>query len=218
MMLNRHERRAARAQARQDMKIVKVHEAGHAVARYLTAATLGHNVEEAIDSIETHFDEMPTVSSDGKMLISKQATTWGPMYSRPMVDVLQSSLKNDTLEADVAQCIAAGVDVKKWAEAKAVICMSGPVAEAFYTKREVKTVMMSYECENDRRNAVRDCILAGLSRDEGSPIIDGAIEIAMNSFARPEVWRAVLTLADNLPSQGQLDGKRAAEIIKQAMS
>ena len=56
--MNRKERRAAEAMARKqrnaapDSNVVAAHEAGHAVARYLTAAEIGYPPEEAISQIE----------------------------------------------------------------------------------------------------------------------------------------------------------------------
>jgi hypothetical protein len=222
---NRSERRVAKVQSRKRMTITAIHEAGHAVGRYLTADMMGHNVEGAISWIEVHLENKPLYESgDGRAILSASATTFGPMYSRQMIDVLACSpcIENNpysyaALEADVARCVAAGIDVVRWAKAKAIICMCGPVAEAIYTHGEIATVVNSYECEGDVIDAVRDCMLAGKSTEEALAYIEIAIDIAADRLADPRIWRAVLRLADSLPAQGRLEGKVAADIIGRAL-
>jgi hypothetical protein len=220
MKPNRHERRAANALSRKQLTITAIHEAGHAVGRYLTADIMGHSVEDAISWIEVGLDAMPCASRDYSAMLSSMATTYGPMYSRPMIDLLISSPSHDpadAVEADVSRCIAAGIDVIAWAKAKALICMFGPVAEAIYTRREIATVVNSYECESDLNDAMFGCWLAKMSAEDVSTAVNVAVEIAARKLADPKVWRAVQRLANNLPAQGRLEGPRAAEIIGQAL-
>jgi hypothetical protein len=82
--MNRHERRAAKAQSRtvEMDRVVAVHEAGHAVARVLTASDLGLSSEEAISHIEVGIGNSMAESKDGKMQLMSQAVTFGPMLSR----------------------------------------------------------------------------------------------------------------------------------------
>ncbi len=182
---------------------------------------MGYNIEDAISWIEMHLEKVPLYeSNDRRAILSASATTFGPMYSRPMIDFLTFSPRNDdnpfsyaVLEADVARCIEAGIDVIPWAKAKAIISMFGPVAEAIYTHREIATVVNSYQCEGDVKDALRDCMLARKSTDEATEDIEIAIDIAADRLADPRIWQAVLRLADSLPAQGRLEGKMAAEII-----
>ena len=84
--MNRQQRRAAKAKAKNATvdPVVAVHEAGHALARYLTAEMMGLSKEESVHSIVVHVPrEMPKGKSvDGTMMTSEQATTLGPMFSK----------------------------------------------------------------------------------------------------------------------------------------
>jgi hypothetical protein len=222
--MNRQERRAAKARSR-SLKldpVVAIHEAGHAVGRFVTAGMLGHSNDEAI----SYIDMSPDGGSDKFWNLpgQPQATTYGPMYSRPMNDLLIANhaqadpSSRASLMLDVAMCKAAGIDVVAWAEAKTVIMMAGPVAEAIYTQRDVASVIESPECENDLNDAIRDCSLAGMSADDRAATINRAIERATTMLTAPNVWRAVNALADNLPSSGRLPGRSAAQIIDRALA
>jgi putative ABC transport system substrate-binding protein len=46
---------------------------------------------------------------------------------------------------------------------------------------------------------------------------DEAQAKAVGLIERPEVWRAVVALADSLPGSGRFDGKKAAAIIRSAL-
>ena len=52
--MNRHQKRAAKAKAKSTeiKRVVAIHEAGHAVARYLTAEDFGCTTDDAISSID----------------------------------------------------------------------------------------------------------------------------------------------------------------------
>jgi hypothetical protein len=225
--VNRHERRALKARGLDTglAKVVAIHEAGHAVARYLTADAMGFSVDKSIMYIEVAFDPSPHVSLDGKALMSSQAVTFGPMYSQPMTDYLRENPRAeglgpchpDTIKADVAACKAAGIDVVIWACAKAFICMAASAAEARFTGRPVGEVADSYECENDLHDAMRECFLAGFTDEETANVCDNALDHAVTVFADQRYWRAVLSLADSLPARGKLNGRRAAAIITRAL-
>jgi hypothetical protein len=216
----------ARSQNRGLAKITAVHEAGHAVARYFTAGELGFETDEAIFYIDIVFDPNPHMSRDGKAVTSSSAATFGPMYSRPMIDCLRSNpVPQDmgvghpvTLRAEIDTCKAGGIDVARWAVLKAFVCLAGAAAEAKFSGRPPDEVMESYECENDVADALRACKLAGLSTEEAAQCVCGELDQAVEFFAEPQIWRAVLALADGLPVAGRLQGKRAAAIIGDALS
>src|SRR5205823_7055448 len=68
-LMDRHERRAAKVATRSakiDL-VVAVHEAGHAVARFLTAGDLGFSADDAISYIEMAPDSAVTKSIDKRM-------------------------------------------------------------------------------------------------------------------------------------------------------
>lgn len=228
--MNRHERRRAAKDARKGnrtvAKVVAVHEAGHALARYLTAEALGFEADEAIAYIEVAFVPLPHASLDGKATLSSSAVTFGPMYSMAMINHLQSNpVPQDmgpghpvTIRAEVAACKAAGIDVASWAALKAFVCMAGAAAEAKFTGRPAGEVVNGYECENDLSDAVRDCLLAGMTSAEATNVANNALDHAETAFADPRQWRAVLALADSLPVSGRVQGQRAAAIIARALA
>jgi hypothetical protein len=225
--MNRHERRAAKAAARSAKidGVVAVHEAGHAVARYLTAADLGFSTNDAISYIEVAPNTAMTKSVDKRMIFRTQATTFGPMLSKEIQETfkeecaglggLSGRVAFDALSEIITKARSAGIDVNKWLEARLLISVFGAAAEARYTSRSFEDVWDSYECEDDRRQAVQDCMIAGTSdvSDIGN-LLEKAGAVAENSIERPEVWRAVLALADRLPAAGRYDGKKAASIIE----
>jgi hypothetical protein len=203
---------------------VAVHEAGHALARYLTAHELGFETSEAIVYIEVAFEPRPYASLDGKAILSTSAITYGPMYSRAMIKYLQENpVSQDlgpghpvTLQAEVDACKDAGIDVVSWARLKALVCMAGPAAEAKFTARPVSEVVGSYECENDVRDGVRGCLRAGMTSEEAQNVRDNALDSVETYLRDPRHWRAVLDLAQSLPAVGRLQGQHAAAIIARA--
>ena len=71
-------------------RVAAVREAGNAVARYLSADTMGFRPDEAIDYI----DIAPPFSRpnlDAKTILAPKAETIGPVYSRPMMDFLKTN-------------------------------------------------------------------------------------------------------------------------------
>jgi hypothetical protein len=227
--MNRHARRAAVKQARQQngglAKVVAVHEAGHAVARYLTAEELGHDTEDAIFYIEVGFVAPRRASFDGKAMLSSSAVTFGPMYSRPMIDYLKRNpvLQDHgathpvTIQTQVDACKAAGIDVAEWAALKTFICMAATAAEAKFTGRPIEEVANSYQCEDDLRDAMRDCLLAGMTTAEATNVVNNVLDHAEEVFADPRVWAAVLAVADSLPAVGRVEGRQVAAIIRDAL-
>ncbi len=57
--MNRQQRRAARAKAKNATvdPVVAIHEAGHALARYLTAEMMGVSIDLSVSSIVVHVPE-----------------------------------------------------------------------------------------------------------------------------------------------------------------
>jgi hypothetical protein len=119
---------------------------------------------------------------------------------------------------DIAMCKSAGVDVIVWAQAKAVVTMAGPVAEAIYCRRDVLDVVQSHECQSDVSILYRDCSLAGMAEEDVARCLCRAVDIAASFLSRENVWSAVKALAAKLPSVGKMKGKEAAKIIDAALA
>ena len=228
--MNRRERRAAKVTARSENidRVIAVHEAGHAVARFLTAGDLGFSADDAISYIEIAPDSAVTKSIDKRMYFRMQATTFGPMLSREIQEAFKEECTRlgglsgraafEALSGIITMARSAGIDVNKWLRAKSLISVFGAAAEARYISKSFEDVWNSYECENDRRDAVQDCMIGGTTEvDDIDTVIKEAEAAAENLIKRPEVWRAIVALADSLPAVGKFQGKKAAAIIKSAM-
>jgi hypothetical protein len=149
-----------------------VHEAGHAMARYLSADAMGFRADEAIDYIEIA-PPFSRPSLDAKTILTPKAATIGPVYSRP--NFLGTHSVSQNLTAAVEACKAHGIDVEMWAAVKAFVCMAGPAAEAQFTNRSLYKIANGYNCEDDLREATRYCLSAGMTTQKTSKICNGAL-------------------------------------------
>jgi hypothetical protein len=212
--MNRQERRAAKAMARATKvdRAVAVHEAGHAVARVLVAESLGWSTGEIISHVDIHPVPLAagTPSFDGTHDLRSQATTYGQAFSRPMMDFLrgkiptggnannETALSKSELVPLIAEMRAAGIDVDWWYRAKSVEAIFGPMAEAKLLGLPYETVWNSHAAENDLRDVVEYGVISGLSPERIDEFLNQNISLAERYMARPEVWRAVLALANSL--------------------
>jgi hypothetical protein len=127
-------------------KIAAVHEAGHAVARYLSADAMGFRAAEAIDYIKIAPPfSRPNLAA--KTILAPKPAIFGPLYSRPMMDFLTNDPISLDLAAAVNACKAQEIDVEMWAAVRAFICMAGAAAEAQFTNRSLNEI--ANEREND---------------------------------------------------------------------
>jgi hypothetical protein len=196
-------------------KIAAVHEAGHAVARYLSADAMGFRASEAIDYIEIA-PPFSRPNLGAKSILAPKPAIFGPLYSRPMMDFLKTDSISLDLTAAVDACKAHGIDVEMWAAVKAFICMAGAAAEALITNRSLSE--LANECENDLVDATRYCLAAGMTTQEANKVCNGALNWAREVFDDPQNWAAVLALADSLPSGGSIKGSQIEKIITRAMN
>jgi hypothetical protein len=220
--MNRQQRRAAWAKATGVLDpIVAFHEAGHAVGRYLTAHDMG--LSDSIAFIDIAPGTELGHSIDQTMRLTSQAVTFGPMFSAEIQAVIKresrdlKALQTDDLPRLVAMAAAEGADVIKWINAKALISVFGPMAEAMATRKTFYEVWNSYECEGDLKDLVRDCTLAGLDNTKIQNVIDAAISECVAMMQRPEVCAAINALASQLPRAGRMKGRDAVAIISRAI-
>ena len=196
-------------------KVVAVHEAAHAVARYLSADAMGFRAAEAIDYIEIA-PPFSRPNLGAKTILAPKPAIFGPLYSRPMMDFLKTDSISLDLTAAVEACKAHGIDVEMWAAVKTFICMAGAAAEALFTNRSLSEIVK--ECENDLEDATRYCLAAGMTTQEASKVCNGALNWAREVFDDPRNWAAVLALADSLPSGGSIKGSQIEKIITRAIN
>ncbi len=241
--MNRKQRRAAEVRERKDRataqfpkaNIVAAHEAGHAIARYLTAAEMGYSPEEAITSIEFAASDATSyagTSFDGKAQLYTQATTFGPMLTKEMERVAKrvhermGFLPGKTLGGRegfnhlsqvISEARADGVDIEPWLQARAVIAVMGSAVEALVRNKPFFDIWESHESEDDLIGFVEDCTVAQVPASEVSSRIDAAVERANELLKDSNVIDAVNALATQLLHNGTTDGKTAARIIGDAM-
>lgn len=225
--MNRKQRRVQKAQARKSQgsvnHIVAAHEAGHAVARYLTADEMGYTPEEAISKILIStpgtLRQMGT-SFDGRADLYSQAVTYGPMLSREMHEAARAALEDAketglNLPRIVSEARANGANIEAWLRARTLIAVMGPAVEAMIKGMTVAEVLESYESENDLAGCVKDCQAAHVS--DFAERIDEAIARACKYLSRQSVCGAVNALAAHLVKNGTTDGATAARIIETAL-
>ena len=160
--MKRHERRAAKAKAKGQSidRAVAVHEAGHAVGRFLTGARLGHGPETAISYIDVHAVPVAegSQSFDGRMDLRTQATTFGPMLSKALeefirIDAFSDGPGGELPLKEVARILqkarGAGLDVDDWFRAKGFSNVLGPMAEAKFLGKPFESVWNDYCSEED---------------------------------------------------------------------
>jgi hypothetical protein len=217
--MNRHERRAAKARApgRVVDRVVAVHEAGHAVGRILCADSLGWGAEKAVAYIDMSAEHRDPEA---------EAATWGQFLSRPMVEFLQANKPPEAFDtprdgtemlALFAEMRAAGIDVDVWYRARSIETLFGPVAEAKLTGRSVVDVLSGEGCKRDWGDLVYFGFICGIAEERLDEAIRENIDITERYIARPEMWRAVLALADEL-KPGRMNGRVAAAIIARALT
>jgi hypothetical protein len=209
-------------------RAIAVHEAGHAVGRFLTAARLGHKPNTAIAYIDVHEDPSfaGSMSFSGSMGLQSQTATFGPMFSQALSDFIMANAIPDGSAGEISlnevahiltKARTAGLDVDDWFQAKAFINVLGPMAEAKLLEKPFEIVWADYSSEDDIRRTAKEGALAGLTPEQIDHAAHGIIETAKREIARPKVWRAILALADNL-TPGRMDGRIAARIIARAMT
>lgn len=236
-MMNRRERRAAKAKARHHRidPITAGHEAGHAVGRYLIAPDMGFPEDEIITDIVMHIDgERPVTgtSKDGRVKFEALGVCNGPTFSAELgalvpgasekLGILAGSTVSGRQSFDLFKEVLTagrneGIDVNAWVEARATISVFGPMVEAMQRGIAFADVWDDEQGDGDRRDIIRDGMAAGLTPDEISAVIENATKRTVNYLQQPNVLNAVNALGSHLHQHGTTSGKRAVTIIRDAM-
>jgi hypothetical protein len=202
-------------------RVVAVHEAGHAVGRILVAESLGWGAEEALKYIAIHPVPLLIGVSAELHPLEAQAATWGPFLSRPMFEYLQTRMSPEEIDAErdgaamralFSEMRAAGLDLDVWFRARCIQTVFGPMAEAKLTGRSFDEVLRVDGSKGDLGDLIYAGFIRGIAEEHFAEAASQQIEIAKRYIARPEVWRAILTLADKI-KLGRMDGRVAAAII-----
>jgi hypothetical protein len=227
--MNRHQRRAAKAQGTSKKldPVVAIHEAGHAVARVLSATDFGRTAEEMISHIDVATGESLGQSFfDKSVTLKSQAVTYGPTLSSELQAIFDRITQNvdpnritkqyivDTLKVAKTE----GVDLTQWLRARMLISTLASAAEAKHTGRPIGDVWNSPESEGDLKGAVEDGIYADLPTDQIATYIGEALDRSEVLVNQANVQRAIHALAEALPASGRLKGPRAVSLISRALA
>lgn len=93
----------------------------------------------------------------------------------------------------------------------------GPMAEAKLTERPFSELWNSYPAKDDTLGLIRAGTLCGMTLEQIVTATTENVSIAEQQIARPEVWRAINTLADNI-KPGRMSGREAAAIVVRALA
>lgn len=206
-------------------RVTAVHEAGHAVARILVAGSLGWGADEALEYIDIYPASLAMGVAE-QCDLQAEAATFGKFLSRPMFEFVQAKMPPEALDAQrdgtailalFSEMRAAGIDLEVWFRAKSIEIVFGPMAEAKLTDRSFSDVWRGGGCKLDADDLTRAGLFCGFAKERFAEAVCNNIEIAEREIARPEVWRAILALADEI-KPGRMNGRVAAAIITRALA
>lgn len=214
------------------IRVIAVHEAGHCVARVLTAGSLGWDAAEVIDYIDSGTLPIATAvaSRDHMHGLRSQVVSWGRFLSKPMQEFVATQTRttrtaktNAPLGANVdlaplfAEMRASGIDLDGWFRAKSIVAIFGPMAEAKLTEKPFNELWNSLPAKDDTLGLIRAGTLCGMTLEQIVTATTENVYIAEQQIARPEVWHAINALADNI-KPGRMSGRKAAAIVVHALA
>lgn len=188
---------------------IAVHESGHAVARVLSIGRVGITNENAIRWIEMdrgtpHCSvfELPLNMPGLKEFGEREGIREGIWPTVEQWRKLFSFMDIDPLE---------------WASVRLFEIFSGAAAQAKFTGFPFGSVWNDYGCDDDREKAMKTCQRIGLNESEATELFLERSNEACTVMNKTEVWRAVLTLAERLPTTGRMPGDTVVSIVRNAL-
>lgn len=188
---------------------IAIHESGHAVARILSIGCVGITNENAIRWIEMErgtphcsvFElplNMPGLKEFGEREgiregIWPTAQQWRQLFSYMGIDQLQ------------------------WASVRLFEVSAGAAAEAKFRGTSFNMVWNDEGCSDDRQKATETCQRIGLNASDATRLFAAQSKAACSAMDKTNVWRAVLTLAERLPTAGRMPGDTVVSIVKSAL-
>lgn len=202
--------------------VIAVHEAGHIVGRFLTADLMGYDPAGCVAYVDMHdpYSQPPYEGSDGQ-IYSEGAVTFGPQFSKEINDAIAASGRDALTLSTAASIYIArtnGADVNKWAKAKLMIALAGPIAEGIDRNISFAEVLRLTECQNDFADAKATCLSLGWSDEESAAAMTAAANVVYDNFEKSDVWARLLKLAAILPAEGRVVGSQAWAIYSHALT
>jgi hypothetical protein len=208
--------------------VAAVHEAGHAVARFLTAPAYGFAPGDAVVSIEmrhgggTTFGPMFTAEIDAAARrVRERFQAGGTDGVAPWIEAFLQERPRGYFELVMAEARESGADVGTWIEFKIRQCVAGAVAEALHQRRAFGEVITSIACRSDVGDIARAWDIArlglpALPTDGWKERLLASGEIVREKLSAPATWNALLTLARSLPTGGTMTGADAWDVFSRS--
>ena len=190
-------------------KDIAVHESGHAVARVLSIGRVGITNENAIRWIEMdrgtpHCSvfELPLSMPGLKEFGEREGIREG---------------KWPTVEEWRKLFSFMGIDPLEWASVRLFEITAGAAAQAKFTGVSFDLVWNDGGCSDDRQKVRETCQRIGLNEPEAMRLFAERSKEACTVMDKTDVWRAVLTLAERLPTTGRMPGDTVVSIVQNAL-
>jgi len=190
-------------------KDIAVHESGHAVARVLSIGRVSITDENAIRWIEMdrgtpHCSvfELPLNKPGLKELGEREGIREGIWPTVEQWRKLFSWM---------------GIDPLEWASVRLFEITAGAAAQAKFTGVSFDLVWNDSGCSDDRQTAIETCQRIGLNEPEAKGLLGERSKEACAAMEKADVWRAVLTLAERLPTTGRMPGGTVVSMVQNAL-
>jgi hypothetical protein len=186
-----------------------IHESGHAVARVLSIGRAGITNERAIRWIEMtegnpHCSvyelnlDVPGLKEFGESHGIKEGVWPTPEQWLKIFSYIR-------------------IDPREWASVRLFELAAGAAAQAKFRSIPFDAVWLSYGCSDDYQKAVETCQRIGLSPPEGREFFVKQSKEACAAMDKIDVWRAVLTLAERLPTTDRMPGDTVISIVQNVL-
>jgi hypothetical protein len=110
-----------------------------------------------------------------------------------------------------------GIDPLEWASVRLFEITAGAAAQAKFTGVSFDSVWYDGGCSDDRQKAIETCRRIGLNEPEATGLFVERSKEACAVMDKTDVWRAVLTLAERLPTTGRMPGDTVVSIVQNAL-
>lgn len=150
------------------LSVANVHESGHAVAQFLTAARLGIAPEDAVGSIEMRLNGGTTFSTFSPEIqqaagrVHARYSTDGATEMPAVLEALWRERPREYYSLVMAEAHKSGADIAMWLDATITIGVAGSSAQALYLNRSFAQVIRSQSCGSDVAKIARSWRIAAL--------------------------------------------------------
>jgi hypothetical protein len=195
------------AQMVEHSEAIKIHEAGHAVARLLVAEQLGGRPTEYLSCVTLH--------QNGT------ASTLGQAFSKAMVDFLRAcgisaASSHEIPSGTLSAMRASGIDIEGWYAAECLIAMFGPMAEAKYRNKSFDDIWTGFGASVDVALLAQSARLCGMSAPQFRASCKIHKPSVQRRFDEPGVWETIVAVAQGL-RPGQTSGIEIALLARRKL-